>query len=103
MKYLTNPNDDIILLSVLRSVIFDIDEDDLARIKLASASYKFYEAFDAYDKEDELYEKIKKFKALIEDLKDKLAILDLYDFANYLLKSPASMTFFWRGTWQKTG
>ncbi|EEI85616.1 putative ATP-dependent nuclease subunit A [Anaerococcus lactolyticus ATCC 51172] len=93
LKYLTNPNDDIILLSVLRSVIFDIDEDDLARIKLAFASYKFYEAFDAYNKEDELYEKIKKFKALIEDLKDKLAILNLYDFANYLFEKSGLYDF----------
>lgn len=93
LKYLTNPNDDLVLLSVLRSVIFDIDEDDLAKIKLSSDSYKFYEAFNAYDKEDELGEKIKKFKALIEDLKDKLAILNLYDFATYLFEKSGLYDF----------
>ncbi|WP_311481397.1 UvrD-helicase domain-containing protein [uncultured Anaerococcus sp.] len=86
LKYLTNPNDDLVLMAVLRSVIFDIDENDLAKIKLSSTSYKFYEAFEEYDKDDEVGRKIKYFKALIEDFKDKLAILNLYDFANYLFE-----------------
>lgn len=93
LKYLTNPNDDLVLLAILRSVIFDIDENDLAKIKLASDSYKFYEAFNAYDKDDEVGEKIKSFKALIEDLKDKLAILNLYDFANYLFEKSGLYDF----------
>ena len=93
LKYLTNPNDDIVLMSVLRSVIFDIDEDDLAKIKLSSDSYKFYEAFEEYDKDDELGEKIRKFKDMIEDLKDKLAILNLYDFANYLFEKSGLYDF----------
>ena len=93
LKYLTNPNDDLVLLAILRSVIFDIDENDLAKIKLASDSYKFYEAFNAYDMDDEVGEKIKSFKALIEDLKDKLAILNLYDFANYLFEKSGLYDF----------
>src|SRR5699024_6899431 len=93
LKYLTNPNDDLVLMAVLRSVIFDIDEDDLAKIKLSSDSYKFYEAFEDYDKEDALGEKINNFKALIEDLKDKLAILNLYDFANYLFEKSGLYDF----------
>ena len=93
LKYLTNPNDDLVLLAILRSVIFDIDENDLAKIKLASDSYKFYEAFNAYDKDDEVGEKIKSFKALIEDLKDKLVILNLYDFANYLFEKSGLYDF----------
>ena len=93
LKYLTNPNDDLVLMAVLRSVIFDIDEDDLAKIKISSDSYKFYEAFEDYDKDDELGIKIKKFKALIEDLKDKLAILNLYDFANYLFEKSGLYDF----------
>lgn len=93
LKYLTNPNDDLVLLAILRSVIFDIDENDLAKIKLASDSYKFYEAFNAYDMDDEVGEKIKSFKALIEDLKDKLAILNLYDFANYLFEKSVLYDF----------
>lgn len=93
LKYLTNPNDDIVLMSVLRSVIFDIDEDDLAKIKLSSDSYKFYEAFEEYDKDDDLGDKIRKFKDMIEDFKDKLAILNLYDFANYLFEKSGLYDF----------
>ena len=93
LKYLTNPNDDLVLMAVLRSVIFDIDEEDLAKIKLSSSSYKFYEAFEEYDKDDKLGEKIVDFKALIADLKDKLAILNLYDFANYLFEKSGLYDF----------
>lgn len=93
LKYLTNPNDDLVLMAVLRSVIFDIDEEDLAKIKLSSASYKFYEAFEEYDKDDDLTSKIADFKALIGDLKDKLAILNLYDFANYLFEKSGLYDF----------
>ena len=93
LKYLTNPNDDIVLMSVLRSVIFDIDEDDLAKIKLSSDSYKFYEAFEDYDRDDELGEKIRAFKDLISDFKDKLAIFNLYDFANYLFEKSGLYDF----------
>lgn len=93
LKYLTNPNDDLVLMAVLRSVIFDIDEEDLAKIKLNSTSYKFYEAFEEYDKEDELGTKIAAFKQLIVDLKDKLAILNLYDFANYLFEKSGLYDF----------
>lgn len=93
LKYLTNPNDDLVLMAVIRSEIFAIDEDDLVKIKLNSDSYKFYEAFDEYDKDDGLGKKIASFKSLIEDLKDKLAILNLYDFANYLFEKSGLYDF----------
>lgn len=42
LKYIANPNDDISLLSVLRSEIFNFSEDDLAEISLSSEKSHFY-------------------------------------------------------------
>ena len=93
LRLLANPNDDLSLLAVLRSEIFGFNEDDLAAIKLASKSFRFYEGFRTYDGDPKLVEKIDSFKATIKDLKGKLAILNLYDFANYLFESTGLYDF----------
>src|SRR5699024_4294352 len=86
LKYLVNPKDDLTLLSILRSEIFDFDEDDLVEIRLRSSSYSFTKAFDEYDKDEEIIEKINDFKTVFSDLTYVKNLLSLYEFANYVFE-----------------
>ncbi|MCW6678664.1 UvrD-helicase domain-containing protein [Anaerococcus sp. NML200574] len=93
LKYLANPNDDIVLLSVLRSEIFNFSEDDLVEIKLKTQSYRFYDCFENFDGNEQIKAKIDNFKLIIKDLKNKLAIYSLFDFANYLFEKTGLYDF----------
>ena len=86
LKYIANPKDDLTLLSILRSDIFDINEDDLVKIKLGSQATKFYEAFENYSIDDEILGKINDIKSIFLDLSYKLSLMNLYDFGNYLFE-----------------
>lgn len=86
LKYLANPKDDLTLLSILRSEIFDFDEDDLVEIRLRSSSYSFTKAFDEYDEDEEIVEKINDFKTTFADLTYVKNLLSLYEFANYVFE-----------------
>ena len=86
LKYLANPKDDLTLLSILRSEIFDFDEDDLVEIRLSSDSYSFTKAFDEYDNDEEIIEKISDFKTIFADLTYVKNLLSLYEFANYVFE-----------------
>lgn len=93
LKYLANPNDDIVLLSVLRSEIFNFSEDDLVEIKLNSQAFRFYDCFENFDGNEQIKAKITDFKEMIKDLKNKLAIYSLFDFANYLFEKTGLYDF----------
>lgn len=62
LKVIDNPDQDIPLVSVLRSPIFNFTEADLARIRIKTRNASFYEALSSYvNTNDELAERVKEF------------------------------------------
>ncbi|MDD7463782.1 MAG: UvrD-helicase domain-containing protein [Anaerococcus sp.] len=93
LKYIENPRDDITLLAVLRSSLFDFTEDDIAEIRLSSEEKTFYEAFDSYGKEGPILEKKINFQTIFYDFYHKLQTLSLYEFGNYIFEKTSYYKF----------
>lgn len=95
LKYIANPNDDISLLSVLRSEIFNFSEDDLAEISLSSEKSHFYKKFKEYEKENEnnLSQKISDFNTIFTDFSYILNFSNMYDFANIIFEKSGLYDF----------
>ena len=73
LKVINNSQDDIALASSLKAVMFDLTDNDLAKIKLSISGVSFCDAVRLYtDKDDELSKKIKEFFDKIEVLRKKL-------------------------------
>lgn len=95
LKYIANPNDDISLLSVLRSEIFNFSEDDLAEISLSSNKSYFYQKFKVYEEEneDDLSQKISDFNTIFTDFSYILNFSNMYDFANFIFENSGLYDF----------
>ncbi|MDU5585039.1 MAG: 3'-5' exonuclease, partial [Pseudomonas aeruginosa] len=95
LKYIANPNDDISLLSVLRSEIFNFSENDLAEISLSSSKSYFYQKFKAYEEEneDDLSQKISDFNTIFTDFSYILNFSNMYDFANFIFENSGLYDF----------
>lgn len=95
LKYIANPNDDISLLSVLRSEIFNFSEDDLAVISLSAKKSYFYQKFKAYEEEneDDLSQKISDFNTIFTDFSYILNFSNMYDFANFIFENSGLYDF----------
>ena len=71
LKIVDNPDQDIPLVAVLRSPIFNFKEPDLAKIRIKSPNMSFYSALTNYVSEnDELSKRIKDFLNQLADLRD---------------------------------
>lgn len=95
LKYIANPKDDITLLSVLRSEIFDFSEDELSLISLSSDKKYFYEKFSLYEENfnDELSQKISDFNTTFTDFSYILNFSTMYDFANIIFEKSGYYDF----------
>ena len=95
LKYIANPNDDISLLSVLRSEIFNFSEDDLAEISLSSNKSYFYQKFKDYEEENEggLSQKISDFNTIFTNFSYILNFSNMYDFANFIFENSGLYDF----------
>ena len=95
LKYIANPKDDLTLLSVLRSEIFDFSEDELSLISLSSDKKYFYEKFSVYEEnfDDELSQKISDFNTTFADFSYILNFSTLYDFANIIFEKSGYYDF----------
>lgn len=95
LKYIANPNDDISILSVLRSEIFNFSEDDLAEISLSSNKSYFYQKFKSYgeENEDDLSQKISDFNTIFTDFSYILNFSNMYDFANFIFENSGLYNF----------
>ncbi|MDD7305984.1 MAG: UvrD-helicase domain-containing protein [Peptoniphilaceae bacterium] len=93
LKYIENPRDDLTLLAVIRSNLFDFTEDDIAEIRLSSDEKNFFAAFDAYDKEGEILEKKINFQTIFLDFYHKLQTMSLYEFGNYIFEKTSYYKF----------
>lgn len=71
LKLIDNPDQDIPLVSVLRSPIFNFNEKDLAQIRIKSPDSSFYSALSNYvSYHDDLSQRIKIFLNQLENLRD---------------------------------
>ena len=95
LKYIANPKDDLALLSVLRSEIFDFSEDELSLISLSSDKKYFYEKFSLYEEnfDDELSQKISDFNTSFADFSYILNFSTMYDFANIIFEKSGYYDF----------
>lgn len=95
LKYIANPKEDLTLLSVLRSEIFDFSEDELSLISLSSDKKYFYEKFSLYEENfnDELSQKISDFNTTFADFSYILNFSTMYDFANIIFEKSGYYDF----------
>lgn len=86
LKLIANPKDDITLLAVLRSEIYNFSEEDIANIRLASNDIRFYQAFENYNENNGLLNKINDFKTSYDNFSYQLSLMNLYEFGNYVFE-----------------
>lgn len=95
LKYIENPKDDISLLAILRSEIFNFSEDDLSLIRIKTDKKYFYESFSAYYQtyDDELSLKIGDFFTIFTNFTYELSLSNLFDFANIIFEKSGLYDF----------
>ncbi|MSS77278.1 UvrD-helicase domain-containing protein [Anaerococcus sp. AGMB00486] len=95
LKYIANPKDDITLLAILRSEIFNFSEDDLSLIRLKGEGREFYKAFESYHEmfDDEIALKISDFLTIFTDFTYILSLSNLFDFANTIFEKSGLYDF----------
>ncbi len=71
LKVIDNPMQDIPLASVLKSPIVGLNEDELARLRLARKRVSYYEAMKEYPGNDELGRKVESFFKLLESFRER--------------------------------
>lgn len=87
LRLIANPKDDLSLLAVVRSDIYGFTEDDLAEIRINTDDFRFYEAFDSYQREGAVLNKINNFKTEFDNYSYQLALMDLYEFGNFVFEN----------------
>ena len=90
LKIIDNPNNDIPLVTVLRSPIANFTDNELIEIRLNSKNTSFYEALLETlnnEEDDRLKAKIKDFFNMLEEWQEKQEYLGLDEFIWYLYES----------------
>ncbi|MDO4662584.1 MAG: helicase-exonuclease AddAB subunit AddA [Tissierellia bacterium] len=96
LKIIANKKDDMNLLSVIISEIFNFNEDEILKIKLNGKikEYQdFYECFYNYDNEDHIKEKINFFTKKIDEYNIKLKEMSLFEFGYYIFEDSGYYNF----------
>lgn len=87
LHLIANPKDDLALLSVLQSEIYNFTEDDLAQIRLNTDTTSFAKAFDDYDIKGDILNKIIDFKTEMTTYNYRLSLMNLYEFGNFIFEN----------------
>lgn len=74
-----NPRQDIPLVAVMKSPLFDFSDDELALIRGNNKKKDFYESLMEYDTEDEINSKIADFLSLLKHLRVKMTYAAVAD------------------------
>lgn len=83
---ISNPKQDIKLLSTLRSEIFGFDIDELIKIRIENKKGSFYDAFVGYEKDDEIRHKIDKTLVSLKDWSEKSRYMRVDEFVWMLMR-----------------
>ena len=90
LKIIDNPNNDIPLVTVLRSPIGGFTDNDLIEVRLNSKDTSFYEAISSMSENEEnkeIKEKINTFLNMLEEWQEKQEYLSLDELIWYLYES----------------
>lgn len=87
LHLIANPKDDLALLSVLQSEIYNFTEDDLAQIRLNTDATSFAKAFDDYYIKGDILNKIIDFKTEMTTYNYRLSLMNLYEFGNFIFEN----------------
>lgn len=87
LHLIVNPKDDLALLSVLQSEIYNFTEDDLAQIRLNTDTTSFAKAFDDYGIKGDILNKIIDFKTEMTTYNYRLSLMNLYEFGNFIFEN----------------
>lgn len=87
LHLIANPKDELALLSVLQSEIYEFSEDDLAQIRLNTDATSFAKAFDDYDIKGDILNKIIDFKTEMTTYNYRLSLMNLYEFGNFIFEN----------------
>ena len=87
LHLIVNPKDDLALLSVLQSEIYNFTEDDLAQIRLNTDTTSFAKAFDDYYIKGDILNKIIDFKTEMTTYNYRLSLMNLYEFGNFIFEN----------------
>lgn len=94
IKIISNPLDDINLVSIMRSPIYDFTDSELLKIRTADRTGYFYNAVLKYsDRGDALAYKINAFLKKIEDYRLRAAVMSVDEFLWYLVQSTGYMEY----------
>ena len=84
LKIIDNPNNDIPLVTVLRSPIGGFTDNELIEIRLNSEKGSFYDAFIQVQKNEKLKEKIERFLKMLDDFRNKQEYFKLDELIWYI-------------------
>ena len=97
LKAIDNDKRDLVILSVLVSVVGGFTEDDLAIIRGTDKDQSFYQSFYNYkereDAETELISKIEEYQSKLDRYRQLERTMSLYDFAWFVLIDSGYMTY----------
>ena len=95
LKIIDNPNQDIPLVTVLRSPIYSFNDNELIQIKLHNKQGSFYEALikASCDEEDYLKEKINNFLNSIDEYKKRQEYMPLNELIWYIYEKTGYMSY----------
>lgn len=90
LKIISNPDNDIALVSVLRSPIGQFTDNELIEIRIENSKDSFYNALISNEK---LKEKISKFLELVEDFRTKQEYLKLDELIWYIYEKTGYLNY----------
>ncbi|MBQ6999331.1 MAG: helicase-exonuclease AddAB subunit AddA [Clostridia bacterium] len=94
IKIISNPFDDINLVSVMRSPVYNFTDNELLKIRTADRTGYFYDAVIKYTVcTDALAAKVKAFLNKVENYRRKSSVMAVDEFLWYLLSDTGYMEF----------
>ncbi|MBR2476520.1 MAG: helicase-exonuclease AddAB subunit AddA [Clostridia bacterium] len=94
IKVISNPLDDINLVSVMRGPVYGFNDNDLLSIRTADRKGYFYDAVVKYSRgEEPLSFKIRKFLKDLDEYRLKASILSVDEFLWYLMEKTGYMEY----------
>jgi len=84
LKIISNPDNDIALVTVMRSPIGEFTDNELIEIRMENRNESFYNAVLTYKEEGELSKKVNRFLNLVEEFRTKQEYLKLDELIWYI-------------------
>ncbi len=93
LKVIDNPLQDVDLIAVLRSPLFNFDENHLAHLALMNKPYFFDAVKESASNEDEPDKKSRRFMAKLNKWREEASFSGVYDFISRLIEEEGYMSY----------